>query len=276
MQGSLMQYRDLLLKAMFGVTLFALPVGGAGCLPSLDDPDFGPLTSTFAVSDIFSPSGFMGDGANPGYLTVDFDQNHCKQPRPAGARGNCYSFTYYMDPHHNLMWAGVYWVFPTNSWGAFPGYAISSANFQQVRFYAALEMPTPMTKAAGGDTFFNGIAGGINGANFYGMPCANGPRDFGKCEHDDKIRAQEVFQIGKDIGPDYKQFHIALSNQPTAEELIGAFAWSMDFPSDSCTCSVAVTSPLECTAAGGQLNCPQPVKIYIDDIVWDTAPPPSP
>src|SRR4051812_23912395 len=119
-----MKNRDWLSKALLGIASLALPLMTAGCVPQLDDPDYGPLTSTFAVSDIFSPSGFMGDGANPGYLTVDFHQENCKQPRPVGAQGNCYTFTYYMDPKANLNWAGVYWVFPTNSWGARPGYNI--------------------------------------------------------------------------------------------------------------------------------------------------------
>jgi hypothetical protein len=260
-----MKNRDWLLKALFRMAVVALPLAAAGCLPSLNDPDYGPLTSTFVVSDIFSPSGFMGDGANPGYLTVDFQESHCKQPRPAGHQGRCYSFTYYADPTGNMFWAGVYWVFPTNSWGSRPGYVIDSTKFQQVRFYAAIEMPTPSTKSGGGDTFFNGIAGGIDGKGFYGPS-----------EHDDKISEKDIFQIGTDIGPEFKQLHLPLVNQPAATELIGAFAWSIDFPSDSCTCSVAVSSPVECTSSGGKLNCPTPIKVFLDDIVWDTAPAPTP
>jgi hypothetical protein len=267
-----MEARDWFRIALVGFASIALPLGAAGCVPTLNDPPALPLTSTFAVSDIFSPSGFMGDGANPGYLTVDFD--HCKEPRPAGAQGRCYTFTYYADGTKKLYWAGVFWVFPTNSWGARPGYAIDSARFQQVRFYAALEMPTPITKDGGGNTYLNGIAGKINGGGFYGDPCTSINQNG--CEHQDKIRAEEVFQIGTDVGPDYKQFRIPLAGQPVAEELIGAFAWSMDFPNDSCSCSVAGVPAAQCTDMGGKVNCPTPVKIYIDDIVWDTAPLPTP
>src|SRR5262245_34820179 len=121
-----MRYRDLLLKATLWIALLALPVGATGCLPSLNDPDFGPLNQTFAVSDIFSPSGFMGDGAKPGYLTVEFEESKCKQPRPPGAQGRCYTFTYFMDPTTVMMWAGAYWVYPTNSWGVRPGYAFDA------------------------------------------------------------------------------------------------------------------------------------------------------
>ena len=268
-----MKNRAWLLKVLFVLAVAAPPIAAAGCVPQLNDPDYGPLTSTFAVSDIFSPSGFMGDGANPGYLTVDFDQSHCKQPRPVGARGNCYTFTYFMDPTGNLFWAGVYWVYPTNSWGSRPGYQIQSANFQQVRFSAALDMPTPATTKGGGTSFFNGIAGGIDGRGFYDR--TNDAGVVTNVEHDDTINEKDIFAIGTDIGPDFKQFHLPLAGQPTATELIGAFAWSMDFPSDSCTCSVNVSSPAECVDMGGKLNCPQPVTIHIDDIVWDTNPPPA-
>jgi hypothetical protein len=48
----------------------------------------------------------------------------------------------------------------------------------------------------------------------------------------------------------------------------------MHFPDDSCTCSIKESSAIACVDSGGVLNCPQPVKIYIDDIVWDVAPPP--
>jgi hypothetical protein len=262
-----MKNRDWLSKALFVLAIAAPALGALGCAPRLDDPDLGPLTSTFAVSDIFSPSGFMGDGENPGYLTVDFEEAHCKQPRPPGAQGRCYSFLYYADPTSNRFWAGAYWVYPTNSWGVRPGYRIDSSKFQQVRFWAAVDMPTPITKNGGGNTFFNGIAGGIDAAMFYGP-----------LEHDDKIKEKDVFQIGTDITSEYKQFHLPLAGQPQADELIGAFAWSLDFPNDSCTCSVPGKPAGDCNDDNGnpgQVNCPSPVRIYIDDIVWDTNPPPA-
>jgi len=259
-----MNNRGWLSKALSGL-LAVGAVAAAGCAPSLNDPDYGPLTTTFAVSDYFAPSGFMGDGANPGYLTVDFKESNCKQPRPPNAQGRCYTFTYYCDPNGNMFWAGAYWVYPTNSWGARPGYVVDSTKFQQVRFWAALDLPNVITAAGGGNTFFNAIAGGINGKGFYGP-----------AEHDDAFRAEEDFTVGTDVTSDFKQYHVSLANQPAFHEVIGAFAWSMPFPTDSCTCSVQVTSPLECVANGGKLNCPTPVTVHLDDIVWDTAPPPTP
>jgi hypothetical protein len=247
--------------ALFGA------VAAGGCLPQLNDPDRGPLTSTFAVSDYFTPSGFMGDGALEGFLTLDAagpNDPGCLQPRPAGARGNCYAFTYYADPNGGNFWAGVYWVFPANSWGSRPGYAINSTNFKQLSFYAAVDSPTPDTKGGGIFSFFNGIAGGINGDNFYGA-----------AEHNDVIDAEGSYQIGSKIGPEMKQYHIDLTNQSPATELVGAFAWSVDFPNDSCTCSLAGHTAVDCKSATGTLTCPMPMKIYLDDIVWDTNPIPT-
>src|SRR5258708_19304117 len=93
-------------------------------------------------------------------------------------------------------------------------------------------MPTPITKSNGGTTFFNGIAGGIDGKQFYGPS-----------EHNDVINEKDIFTIGTDIGADYKQFHLPLTSQATATDLIAAFAWSMDFPNDSSSSSPPVTSP---------------------------------
>jgi hypothetical protein len=244
--------------ALFGA------VAAGGCLPQLNDPDRGPLTSTFAVSDYFTPSGFMGDGAIEGYLTLDAaapNDPGCLQPRPVGARGNCYAFTYYANPNAQKAWAGVYWVFPANSWGSRPGYAIDSTKFKQLSFYAAVDSPTPTTNSGGIFSFFNGIAGGIN--------------DGVMGHHKDVIDTEGNFQFGTDIGPQMKQFHVDLSNQSAATELIGAFAWSVDFPSDSCSCSLASHSAVDCKASGGTLTCPTPLKIYLDDIVWDTNPIPT-
>jgi hypothetical protein len=253
--------------------LAALTLGALGCLPELNDPDRGPLTQTFAVSDYFAPSGFMGDGQYEGFMTMDVNQN-CKK-RPAGAQGDCYHFRYYMDPTSGFYWGGVYWVFPSNSWGSRPGYAFSPNNFKQVRFYAAVETPSINTTKGGGTSFFNGIAGNINGGDFYGTACTLDQQRAGasNCEHDDGVKAENNYAIGTDINADLKPYHIIPSDVITGQdpaELIGGFAWSMDFPSDSCTCSDPSLTILECMPPMGMLNCPTPVDVYLDDIVWDT------
>src|SRR3982751_2526008 len=93
----------------------AMLLGSGGWLPSIDDLDTGPLTSSFAVSDVFTPSGFMGDGATFSHLYMDVNTN-CQTPRPANAQGYCYTFTYFKDTSPTgAMWAGVFWVFPANN-----------------------------------------------------------------------------------------------------------------------------------------------------------------
>jgi len=265
-------------------TLLVLAFASVGCMPQLNDPDRGPLTQTFAVSDYFSPSGFMGDGEQLGLVTMEVNQG-CKD-RPPGARGNCYHFRYYMDVSHNLHWAGVYWVFPSNSWGSRPGYAFRGSNFKQVHFYASIESPSPNTKMGGGTSFFNGIVGQINGNGFYGTQCTpaqEAVRAMG-CEYEDKIGGENSYAIGTDItGGPLQKFTLIPSDITTgmdADELIGGFAWSIDFPSDSCVCPgitlAAGESVLDCASKGGTLTCPNPIDVYLDDIIWDTTPPPAP
>jgi hypothetical protein len=59
----------------------------------------------------------MGDGANViGAVTMDRDA--CGERAP-GAIGDCYKVRYAPST-----WAGVYWQYPSNNWGAKPGRAI--------------------------------------------------------------------------------------------------------------------------------------------------------
>jgi len=247
----------------------AIWVGGVamtlgGCLPSIDDIDNGPLTSTFAVTDYYTPSGYMGDGEKIGLLAATVNQG-CK-PRPDGARGNCYAFTYHTNPDKTqsleAAWAGAYWVFPANNWGSYPGHAIDSKVFKQVRFYAAVEGPTPFT-FKGAPQLLNALVGNIDPMGFY--------NSIGLEDHKDALSATTAAQPGLDIGPDLKQFHIPLTDfakmscrrgaacddQGFANDLIAAFGWSVHYPSDQDPDKTGF------------------IKIYFDDIVWDTeAPPP--
>lgn len=79
-------------------------------------------TPNFAISDYFTPSGFMGDGELPGFVNM-FASERCKEPRPAGALGRCYHFDY--GPPGRAFWAGAFWSYPSNNWGVEPGRAFS-------------------------------------------------------------------------------------------------------------------------------------------------------
>jgi len=113
----------------------------------------GPIVGAFVVSDFFTPSGLMGDGAIPGLVTEDIDKN-CAVPRPAGAQGDCYHFLYKIGP---VKWAGAYWVFPSNSWGSVPGRDVIPPMdkgpdgmggelrvYNHVRFSVAINPPMPV------------------------------------------------------------------------------------------------------------------------------------
>jgi hypothetical protein len=85
------------------------------CEQGSDTPQQGPIDlPSFTVSDFFTPSGHMGDGQEPGHLKMRVDEG-CY----ADARGSCYRFTY--SPPGDKLWAGVFWAFPANNWGAEPG-----------------------------------------------------------------------------------------------------------------------------------------------------------
>lgn len=278
-----------------GVGLLAL--GAAGCLPSIADLDSGPLTETFAVSDYFTPSGFMGDGQYFGKLVVSTNQN-CK-PRPNGARGNCYAFTYYPNQIDENPWAGVFWVFPANSWGSTYGHAIDMSKFKQVSFYAAIDGPTPYTNG-GNPERFNAIIGGIDPKGGFSS------KKPGAKDYLDGVNAASSAPIGGDDGvtSTMKQFHVALTDfakgsgciipgdpdkaencvdsvdamgQPIriANDLIGAFAWSLHYPNDVVTCRPPVDTSLPADWChrdqhSSQFVNPPPVTIYLDDIVWET------
>jgi hypothetical protein len=96
----------------------ALP---AACAPPAAAPDDAPLTPPFAVSDHFSPTGYMGDGTTIG--VVNMLANACPSRAP-GAVGDCYQVTYVPPNPTANGWAGVYWQYPGNNWGGYPGHTV--------------------------------------------------------------------------------------------------------------------------------------------------------
>jgi len=92
----------------------------AACSVSASPPDDAPLTPPFTVSDHFAPTGYMGDGTAIGAVNQENDACSSRAPNPNGAVGDCYKITY--TPSNG--WAGVYWQYPANNWGAKPGRTI--------------------------------------------------------------------------------------------------------------------------------------------------------
>jgi hypothetical protein len=247
------------------------------------------------VSDFFSPSGFMGDGAYFGNLTGTTNSG-CK-PRPPGARGNCYAFTYYPNIINSDPWAGVFWVFPSNSWGSTRGHAIDIKRFKQISFWGAVEAPTPYT-VNGASQQFQGQAGGIDPIGFY-----NGKDPTGKAmDYVDGVKTFGAWQLGTPaVTSDLQHYSFPLSDldkgigcklgqpdangNPTpspncdgdvvngmgfAKYVIGAFAWALHYPTDSVACKDGTDSCHMDNTHSSQFVNPKPVRVYIDDIVWST------
>jgi hypothetical protein len=248
-----MMRREVRLVAMASALGVA---AAAGCGRTGIEVDSGPPESTFAVSDYFSPTGLIADGTSPGLLGMQVNEG-CK-PRPPNARGNCYVFTYHTNPGENGPFAGMFWLFPDANWGSNPGRAVDTTRFQQIRFSAAVEGPTPFTTSNGVDGVFVTRAGEINSFN--------NPQG-----HADAFALDGSATIGPDIGSDLKAFHLPITDSDrtlncvdpkvvcangAASALISAFSWALAYPDGS--------DPSGAT----------PVKIYLDDIVWDTEPAP--
>ena len=292
------------------VGLAAAALTAAGCLPSIADLDTGPLNSTFAVSDFFSPSGYMGDGEFFGNM-IGTTNEGCK-PNNSMHRGNCYSFTYYPNNMDVDPWAGVFWVFPSNSWGSTSGHAIDISRFQQISFWAAVDGPSPYT-VGGNPVPFVGQAGGIDP---HGRYVNEGEKDYV-----DAVITSGAWNVGDPMGvtTEMKQFHVpisafqksagcqdpsglnpdgtpsnkALNCKPTAAAvqmglipeqahmmgldeaiyIIGAFAWALHYPTDSTKCADG-TANCHMDQHSSQFVNPAPVHIYLDDLVWDTEPAP--
>ncbi len=191
----------------------------------------GPLAEPFAVSEFFSPSGHMGDGAVPGPLTLDIDEN-CKD-RPPGARGDCYRFTYVPSTQ---LWAGVYWQYPSNNWGTEHGWPVAQRAdeagvlpvFTTVKFMAASNVPAD---ASGNALSVQFIVGGINGGFAFSD-------DF------------KFSTFKTDISTEWKAYSIDISGVPFSS-VIGAFCWVTSYPSGS--------DPQALPAH----------VLYLDDIVWE-------
>jgi hypothetical protein len=121
----------------------------AGCGADGKSAVQGPIDlPAFYVSDFFTPSGHMGDGQEPGHLKMDVNEG-CLPPLKAGAGGNCYRFTY--GPPGEVLWAGAFWAYPANNWGAEPGRlfrpwvfedGVIRQRYNRIRFWAAARRDT--------------------------------------------------------------------------------------------------------------------------------------
>ena len=218
----------------------AILIGSSGCLPAIDGMDDGPLDSTFAVTDVFTPSGFMGDGATFAHLYMDVNTK-CQQPRPTNAKGYCYKFTYYKDTiPTGVSWAGVYWVFPANNWGTrrrprHGHHQVPSASLQR----------------------FGRISPTLARVRGHGSPRREPQlflRKHQRIREPGRHRWPELPAVSDQLAPNSIPFPDVNPTSPN-DSLIGGFGWSIAFPSWA--------------------DPKSPLVVYVDDIVWDTAAPPA-
>jgi hypothetical protein len=201
-----MTSRAVVMVASCGLILSC--AGGTGENPppggqqNIGNEPVGTISLPFRISDEFSPTGYMGDGEQVGPLTSnDGDTSKCME-RPAGVAGQCYRFDY--KPGSRL-WAGVYWQFPANNWGAYPGKVIA-AGATKVTFWAAASKKEAKIKVR---------IGGIKDAT---LP------------HQDTLAVEKELVITDTM----KQYTVELGGKGYEGGVLGAFAWTYgSAPEDS-------------------------------------------
>jgi hypothetical protein len=164
-----------------------------------------PGTLPFTVDQVYIPSGFMGDGATPGAVvmlpTMPGDSKDCNGQRSsASAKGICHQATYAPPTTTPMLWAGVYWQYPSNNWGMRSGFAIPTGATKVV-FYA---------KGAKGGEKVKFLAGGV-------ADPAN--------PHQDTVMASSEATLTTD----WAQYSISIAGQ-TYNEVLGGFGWTMAAP----------------------------------------------
>ncbi len=175
--------------------LISAVVATAACAAKVDQslPDAAPPTLPLAISSVFAPSGYMGDGTSGTAVVAD---TTCA-PRPPGARGDCYHFTYTAGP---MLWSGVYWQFPANNWGAAEGNAIPPGA-ARVAFYAAGKTGGEVLKIK---------VGGIRDAM---LP------------YSDSISAEAAVTLTTTM----TRYTVELGGK-TYDKVIGGFSWATNYP----------------------------------------------
>jgi hypothetical protein len=93
----------------------------AACAPPTAPADDAPLKAPFTVSDHFTPTGYIGDGVTIGVVNMLPDACPTRAPN---AVGDCYQVTYIPPVPTQNDYAGVFWQYPGNNWGDYPGHTV--------------------------------------------------------------------------------------------------------------------------------------------------------
>jgi hypothetical protein len=260
------------LTRIVAALLLALLTAACGPSDEADRAKPGPIVGPFVVSDFYTPSGFMGDGAVPGRLTVDINEN-CRTPRPAGAQGDCYRFLYKPG---DVKWAGVFWVSPANNWGTSPGRDIvgpidtgvadpekpGSPNLRRYNYVRVSYSIFGMTadgqlEALPNPQVIRFWAGKLNGRTatppqpYYDQACSlSSSGNPPKCMDNNLVPPAPLF-----FDPPYQEIAI------TSEALVYKF----DLSGDSVQQLIAAFG----FSLNADANPGRSLVIYLDDIVWE-------
>jgi hypothetical protein len=215
---------------------------GAPCLFAACGPKTGtplqPPAGAFTVSDYFAASGAMADGdgmSAPGMITTNqYSGSTCgDKARAPGARGHCFTFDYVPGPN---LFAGVYFQYPANNWGAEPGLPVHADKFTKVTFKFAV--------ADNNQTMLRFGIGGI------GVPMHSDADIMKGFTNSDQFIQTDYPQTATG---DWQPFTLTIvpTDLPKITNIIGAFAWYASYP------------------MGSDFTTLPPTTIYIDDLVYE-------
>jgi hypothetical protein len=172
------------------------------------------VTLPLDISSVFVPSGYMGDGETAGSVVMmplkPTDPQDCGGDRSPPAIGICYTVSY-MPVAMGKGWAGVYWQYPADNWGAMPGLDIP-AGAKQVSAWA---------KGGAGGEMLTLVAGGIESA---GMT------------YQDSFKANTVATLTTS----WAEYTFMLPT--TYGPVLGGFAWSVGAPMGGGSVSFSIDS----------------------------------
>ena len=156
----------------------------------------------FVLDTVFVSSGFMGDGATAGTITMvpakTGDSTDCNGMRSSTtASGSCHAITYAPPASGGMGWGGVYWQYPANHWGTKAGFTVP----------AGAKKVTVQARGLNGGEKVTFLAGGIQGA---GNP------------YTDSIKASVTVTLTADWAP----YSIDLPGQ-SYSSVLGGFGWTM-------------------------------------------------
>lgn len=142
------------------------------------------------ISDVFVPSGWMGDGEY-GRKYIEFSYTNKSNPH---SPPNSIKVTYKFGPRR---WAGIYWQNRPDNWGSLSGKNLSERNFTKITFWA---------RGENGNEVIEFKAGGINSPG----------REFSDSFYVTTGRVR--------LSKDWKKYELAIE-ESNLSSVIGGFCW---------------------------------------------------